>query len=260
MGGDVTGDVVNDVASVRTGRIIHRDRSPVFVVGHARSGTSILTILIRKHLEIAFGTESQFIVRLAKAADRCGDLRNDAVRRRFIDALSRERFFARTRKNYGFAFDVQTAVNSSTGGKYRDVLNAVFSQLATHMQFTRWGDKTPEYALHLPLLYRMFPEARFVNVVRDGRDVALSIFETQFGAKNLYVAACDWRRSLDAVESFRLSQPNAHLLDVRYEDLLMAPEQVFSTLIRFLDIEDEDGGLGGQIRPYGARRDSGGQF
>src|SRR5688572_18551253 len=125
-----------------SGRISHRDRSPVFVVGHSRSGTSILTGLIRKHLEIAFGTESQFIVRLAKVAARAGDLRDEAIRRKFIDTLSRERFFARTRKNYGLVLDVQAATSDSAGGTYRSVLDAVFSQLADHMQFARWGDKT----------------------------------------------------------------------------------------------------------------------
>ena len=79
------------------GEVHHRDRGPVFVVGHARSGTTILTKAIRQHLQIGFGTESQFIVRLHKHAESLGDLRDDRIRCRLIDTLARERFFFRTR-------------------------------------------------------------------------------------------------------------------------------------------------------------------
>ncbi|NIQ52190.1 MAG: sulfotransferase, partial [Gammaproteobacteria bacterium] len=40
---------------------------------------------------------------------------------------------------------------------------------------SRWGDKSPGYLTKLPLLRRMFPEAKFVNIIRDGRDVFLSV-------------------------------------------------------------------------------------
>jgi hypothetical protein len=228
-------------SSATPDRVHHREPTPVFVVGHARSGTSILTKLIRQHLQIAFGTESQFIVRLAEQANKAGDLTNESNRRRFIEMVAQERFFTRTRRNYGFAFDVDAALETTRTGTYRSVLDAVFGQLAAHMGHVRWGDKTPEYALHMPVLQGLYPEARFVNVVRDGRDVALSIFEEQFGAKNIFVAARHWAACLQAVADFRRSHPRAQVLDVRYEDLLDEPGRVFEGLVQFLDIDDSGG-------------------
>lgn len=220
---------------------MHHDRSPVFIIGQARSGTSILTTLVRKHLRIAFGTESQFIIRVGRRIRTWGDLADRENRRRFVAELANERFFLRTRRNYGFELDQEAVVAVSAAGTYRSVLDAVFGQLAAQMGCGRWGDKTPEYAHHLPELYALYPDARYVHVVRDGRDVALSTFRTQFGAKNVHTAARDWVRSIESVERFRIAHPKARVLDVRYEDLLDDPEGVFGALIEFLQIGGGDG-------------------
>ena len=221
--------------------LMHRDTSPVFIVGHARSGTSLLTNLIREHLEIAFGTESQFIVRLSRGVTAFGDLTVEANRRKFVESVASERFFARSRKNYGFSFDIDAAVRQSVAGTYRSVLDTIFGQLAAQMGYARWGDKTPEYAHHLPLLHDLYPEASFIHVIRDGRDVALSTFETQFGAKNAWAAAHEWVRCLEDVQQFRQAYPAARILDVRYEDLLRQPDDVFQSLIAFLQIAGPEG-------------------
>jgi hypothetical protein len=217
--------------------VTHKDRTPVFVVGHARSGTTILTKLIRKHLHIAFGTESQFIVRQATRAGSFGDLAVESNRRRFVEELSAERFFARTRRNYRYEIDIDGVVRASAAGTYRSIIDAIFGQLAGHMGFGRWGDKTPDYAHHLPELYTLYPDASYIHVIRDGRDVALSTFETHFGAKNVHVAAREWRECLEAVERFRLAYPAARIHDLRYEDLLNRPSEVFGSLIEFLRID-----------------------
>lgn len=218
----------------------HLETTPVFVIGHARSGTSILTASIRKHLHIAFGTESQFIVRLASQFRKCGDLRDPVSRRRFVEALAAERFFVRTERNYGFALDKGAVLRDTAEGTYRSILDSVFGQLAAHMRYPRWGDKTPEYAHHLPVLYSLYPEARFIHVVRDGRDVGLSTLETHFGAKNVHAAAVDWLRCMEAVDRFQAGHPAAAFINVRYEDLLREPARVFRSLVEFLRIADGD--------------------
>ena len=61
--------------------IRHRRTDPVFVIGHGRSGTSILATLLRQHLRVAFGTESQFFIRYHRQLARYGDLSREANRR-----------------------------------------------------------------------------------------------------------------------------------------------------------------------------------
>lgn len=78
--------------------IVHARVNPVFVIGHARSGTSILTKLLRQHFRISFGTESQFIIRYHDRLVAYGDLQVDSHVRRLIEDISRERCFERWNK------------------------------------------------------------------------------------------------------------------------------------------------------------------
>jgi hypothetical protein len=219
--------------------ILHRRTDPVFVVGHGRSGTSILSDLLRKYLRLAFGTESQFFIRYHRQLQRYGDLTQDANRRLLLTDLSRERFFERSLK-YGIRLDVDRAVRESEP-TYAGVLSAVMWQSAACQGMTRWGDKTPEYTLHLPVLRALFPAAQFIHIVRDGRDVALSGFLMHFGAKNVYVAAREWSHVLAQVHAFAETMPETSFIELRYEDLLSQTEITFARIMRFLEIEDPDG-------------------
>lgn len=220
--------------------IRHRRRDPVFVVGHGRSGTSILATLIRKHLQVAFGTESQFFIRYHRQLARYGDLARGPKRRLLVEDLSRERFFQRSKK-YGVRLDVDRAVREAKPHTYAGVLAAIMRQNAECQQMERWGDKTPEYTAHLPLLHGLFPEAQYIHIVRDGRDVALSGYRMHFGAKNAYAAARQWSHVLSQVQAFALTMPNDAFMELRYEDLLTNPVETFARIIAFLDIEDPDG-------------------
>jgi hypothetical protein len=220
--------------------IRHRRQDPVFVIGHGRSGTSILSTLLRKHLRVAFGTESQFFIRYHKQLARYGDLTREANRRLLVEDLSRERFFQRSKK-YGVVLDVDRAVREAAPQTYAGVLAAIMRQNAECQQMERWGDKTPEYTAHLPLLRELFPTAQFIHIVRDGRDVALSGYQMHFGAKNAYAAARQWRSVVREAQAFAATMPDTAFLELRYEDLLTDTAGVFARITAFLDIDDPDG-------------------
>jgi len=232
-----------------TGRMAvrHRRLDPVFIVGHGRSGTSILTNLVRKYLGVAFGTESQFFVRYHRQLGRYGDLTRDANLARLVRDISAERFFQRSRK-YGLQLDAARVVRECEPRTYTGVLSAIFRQCAEGQHLARWGDKTPEYTRHLPLLLELFPNAQFIHVVRDGRDVALSGYQMHFGCKNAYTAAREWREVVDDGQRFGTALTVGAFIEVRYEDLLAAPGDVFERLIRFLDIDAADGALNRFVR------------
>jgi hypothetical protein len=81
----------------------------------------------------------------------------------------------------------------------------------------------------------VFPEARIVNLVRDGRDVALSLLRVPFGPANVWAAAHQWREAVDAGER-AAERMGADLLTVRYEDLVASPETVIPAVCEFLEI------------------------
>lgn len=228
----------------------HTRPGPVFVIGDARSGTSLTCRLLRRYLKVSFGTESQFILRYLQRLPRYGDLRQDDNLRRLIGDIGRERFFERTFLNWRFVFDPEKAVADTVERSYAGVLNAIFLQLARHNRMVRWGDKTPQYNHDLAALDRLFPTAQFVHVVRDGRDVAVSLSQTAFGAKNACEAALGWQRTLEAIGAFGARLPPDRYHVVRYEELTSQPADTLASLSRFLGIDDRDGQLDSYVREH----------
>jgi hypothetical protein len=196
--------------------------------------------LLKEHLGVTFGTESQFIVRYHKRIAKYGDLTDDARLRLLLQDISRERFFFRTRRNFGFVFDAERAIASMPSRSYSGVLRAIFDQFAASQGRVRWGDKTPEYCHSLPTLLQLFPDAQFVHVLRDGRDVAQSIFSQGFGAKNAYEAAIGWKETLMQVRRFAAQLGPEAFLEVRYEELLADPLRTMHGIAGFLGIENRD--------------------
>jgi hypothetical protein len=88
----------------------------------------------------------------------------------------------------------------------------------------RWGDKTPGYVRHLPLLKREFPTAFVIHMIRDARDVAASFFEQPFGPKTAIDAAIYWKNDVSKGQRYGISLFGDQYIEVRYEDLVEDPE------------------------------------
>ena len=229
----------------------HTRFDPVFVLGYTRSGTSLMCRLLLDHLGVNFGTESQFIIRYQQKIARYGDLSDDRRLRWLFEEISHERFFMRTKRNFGFVFDIDRAMRSIAERTYAGVLNTIFEQFAYGQGHLRWGDKTPAYARHLPVLRELFPRAQYIHVVRDGRDAALSLFTTGFGPKTAYETAIAWREHLRDVAWLRESSSARDFLTVRYEDLLKQPDGTLGSVAAFLGIRNPHaliGSIGGVLR------------
>jgi hypothetical protein len=123
----------------------------------------------------------------------------------------------------------------------RAFYDTVFAEaLAAHTPAaTMFVEKTPLHSLILPQLGAVYPDASYVHVVRDGRDVARSISEVSFfGIPDPGDAARLWRRVL--VEVRAASRDLSRYRDVRYEDLLADPVEQVGALLRWLGLEVDD--------------------
>ena len=117
---------------------------------------------------------------------------------------------------------------------YSAVVCRLFEAWSARENKPRWGDKTPQYVRHIPLLAELFPNARFLHIVRDGRDVALSWLRARFGPQNLYTAALLWRRWVRQGRAQGAGLPGHRYLEIRYENLLAETEAVLRQVTAFL--------------------------
>jgi hypothetical protein len=187
-----------------------------FVVGCSRSGTTLLRAMLDAHPALAVPPESHFAL-----APSVGALRR---------ALRREPWFA--------LWEIDAP--DLRGLDCADAVRALFAAYAAAQGKPRYADKTPHYVSHLPLLATRFPEARFVHVVRDGRDVALSLLEVPWGPDTIEEAAAHWRRRV--LEGHDAGLPADRYRELRYEALVADPEAELRALARWLGL-DYDGAM-----------------
>jgi hypothetical protein len=98
-----------------------------------------------------------------------------------------------------------------------------------------WIDHTPDNFKYHAMLKRYFPEARFIHIVRDGRDVCASINALDWGPNNAYMGSRHWATRLREAMAVEVSEgPNC--LRVHFEDLLNDPEDVLRRICSFADL------------------------
>ena len=196
--------------------------------------------MLRSHPRISIPTgESHFFIPIYRQRKQYGDLRQLENLRRVLRAMYRQsRDFLDTDLP-GLRFEIESTsqlLHHKGCSTIPEVFSAIYEENARGEGKLRWGDKTPWYLLHMPTILEMFPAAQFIHIIRDGRDVALSLFRRSedFGVYNMHSAAEYW--SIYLVRGQALGSQIGHALyfEVRYEELLNKPEEVTKGICDFL--------------------------
>jgi hypothetical protein len=140
---------------------------PVIVVGCARSGTTMLQLMLHAHRRIAIPPETRFVLSGYRQRRSFGDLREPAPR----EALARWIVDRRQTRFADLGLDAeQVAARIIAGrGTLGSAFGTVFQAYAERFGKPRWGDKRPAYLQNLDVITRLFPDAQIVNLIRDGR-------------------------------------------------------------------------------------------
>jgi hypothetical protein len=210
-----------------------------FFVGCGRSGTTLLRAIFDSHPDLAVPDEVSFVVRLA----RPHHARRYGWPRRFdADACAALIAGNGSYRRWGLPADEARAALAAPPAPsgFPDAVRRAYAGWARHRGKPRYADKTPMHVLHLPRLARMFPEARFVHLVRDGRDVALSYRSVDWGPRTVEEAARLWRRRVAAGRRAGRRLGPGRYREVRYEELVAEPERVVRELCAFLDLAWDD--------------------
>jgi hypothetical protein len=217
-------------------RVIERKQCPVFVMGCHRSGTNLLydTLLSSGGFAIYRGLVPVYQVLIP----RFGRLDRLENRKKMVATWLRSKGFRRSELDSA-ELTAKVLENCRSGG---DFLRIVMDEVAHKQQVPRWAVYDPDAVLWVATIKRDIPEALFVHIIRDGRDIALSLrkmagfnpFPWSRRPRSLEETALYWEWMVQKGRRSGRAVPNDYI-EIRYEDLVTDPRRTLKGLSEFLD-------------------------
>jgi hypothetical protein len=221
-----------------------------FIVGVGRSGTTLLRLMLDSHPDMAIPPETHFLPLLIKdAAQMAGAGALKRAGRAVAQAVTRR---GEAHRVAGLITDAHTWGDFHIDAEvFRRELDAIrpfslpdavrrfYSLYAARFGKSRHGDKTPNYITGMAEISAVLPEARFIHLVRDGRDVAASFKRMWFGrGEDVSAQAAYWLSSIR--DARQQAQGLKHYMEMRFEDLVLKPAESLRNICDFIEIQYDE--------------------
>jgi hypothetical protein len=189
--------------------------NPVFLIGAERSGTTLLRLMLNGHPRISWLNEFEYSVDFVNESDSWPDIT------KYIDYLSLHRIFQAT----GFTIDERL--------DYPELIQSFLLQKQQRDNKPLIGATCHR---HYDRLLRLFPQARFMYLLRDPRDVARSNIGMGW-AGNVWTGVDRWIEAEELWENVKKRLDKQTWIEIRSEELICEPERTLTTICNFLKLE-----------------------
>jgi hypothetical protein len=250
---------------------------PVFAGGTGRSGTTIILNLLARHpkfhaslpREIKYLTERKGLIdfnftRPLSEERSLKELRN-AIAGKLLPIMGKSNFEIFSSRIHGrwwsevgkqgnqrgliqgIPLGVLNEALKSFQEKYkndpkeasRDFFYSLSSAQISSNETEYFGDSTPTNIINAKYIYAIFPEAKFINMIRDGRDVALSVSKERWGPATPEKALLWWEKRIVHAHNSLIQVPQNSKLEIRLEELVIHQrEESYSKLLTFIGLND----------------------
>lgn len=209
---------------------------PFFIIGSGRSGNTLLRSILSGNSDISIPPESY---RLPFAIKRFHISNNRDWKELFPEVLDE---FKNCKEFYTWDINLQDVHNRLDSiAESKRTLSNIFDELyctysEKHNPDSKlWGDKTPLNTLYLDWISSVFPQSKFIHIIRDGRDVVSSYLEMK-RYSSVDEASKRWNHSINFAQRFG-SKIGESYMEIRYESLVNKPKEVIMEVCNFLDVE-----------------------
>jgi len=207
---------------------------PFFIIGSGRSGTTMLRLMLNRHSGLRVPRESWFIMPLLDQLPSSGPFSPEQKEAAFLIIRNHSRW-----KDWECPDEIlEKTIGQLDSPDLAGLVSAVFSHCSGMREGQRWGDKTPKYSMYADRIAALFPEAQFIHMVRDARDVFLSMkMANWFGGTPRRIGNY-WNATTGAALKLRNLGPTRYY-EVHYENLVSDPEGELRSLCSFLNVSFE---------------------
>lgn len=222
------------------------DIQPFFILSNPRSGSSLLRVICDSHPEITIPPECGFT---EWWYEKYKDWKSEENKTKRLDIFCIDLASSRKFETWDFDFEYfKNLVKDYNPQNYADLVALVHISfgLMKKKDLKAWGDKNNYFINKTNLLNHLFPEAKFIYIVRDGRDVATSYIslknlktESPYAPKlpsEIDEIALEWNKNNIKVTSFLSGLKESNILIMRYEDLVNRLEENCKLICEFLNV------------------------
>jgi sulfotransferase family protein len=206
------------------------DDTHFFIVGAGRSGTTLLRLILAGHSRLCVAPETWFIRTLVQALPLTDPLSRAQVEQAVAIMLDDYRW-------PDLEIAPETLRQAAAGLRapcLADVIDLVYAAFRRRSGKPRCGDKTPVYVEIVPQLAALYPGARFIHLIRDGRDVAISRIDLQW-ERYYERTRFEWTRAVARRGDYLCTPLATQVLEVKYEALVTEPEATVRRICAFLN-------------------------
>ena len=213
-------------------------RAPIFIIGTERSGTNLLRLILNSHPDIAVPHPPHILKLFTPLLPLYGDL---AIDRNFRTLI---RDVCRLVELHTYPWEItpdrEQVFREAAARELICIYFAVYDQYLEHSGKKRWCCKSTFMIDHVADILRFYPDARFIFMVRDGRDVAVSAKTSIFNHFHVYYSAQRWQREQRLGLVWLKKLPQEQIILLKYEQLIKAPLATVQGLCTFLDLSFDD--------------------
>lgn len=198
------------------------------IVGAPRSGTTLLRLMLDAHPELAIPPETGFVSAIAAGAV------DVSTSEKLVEAIASWPNWADFHMS---AEALRLELKGVEPFAIADGLRAFYRVYARRFGKPRWGEKTPDYGLHSRAIAALLPETRFIHLIRDGRDVAISLREMWFApGRDMTTLARDWVHRIEITRR-SAAELGPRYLEVRFEQLIVNTPAVLRRVADFCELD-----------------------
>ena len=215
--------------------MIKREGEPqIFIVGMARSGTTLLSEILNTHSKIVVSPETHYF-RKYWLNDKQASLQKRVKLSEIF--LASDEF-----KQFGFSVEeineIECEILEGLKSGHTEILSNILTRHRLRKKKPLWAEKTTAHLMYIPEIARLFPAAKFICITRDPRDICLSLKKVPFNAGSTMSIARRWKRYAIRTSLYKDTYKN-NFLEIKYEELIVNPEQVIKNICMFLGIDYE---------------------
>lgn len=209
--------------------------APIFVVSAPRSGSTLLRLILNTHPRIDVPPPGWLFDMIYPYMYSYGDLKTPAN----LVALAEDVLETPTVSKWRLSISAQELAAKARESTFRGIFSALHEAHMALEGKRRWGEKTPRHGFWMDEIGGLFPEAQFIHIVRDGRDMAIDISDSILLPYSVYSGANLWQRYVTAIRDSASRIDPGHYLEVRYEDLCANSETIIRRICDYLGEEFE---------------------